>query len=213
MLTAKFESLKTAIGTFLEQRKLESGLPPSKIRVLVTLDDGGETSVFMPAIITADLLEDGKSIEFSTKDGRSIGKFNGLRMYWSWDTSDIEFDPESKSNSGTICKDKTRYTTYDRGERKSMDCADDVAIFMRQFSDVDSAVSVVVRLLDSSSVPVPKNSSASSWSDHVIEAWSKLNPGQRRMVAGQALRSAVKNYNVDTTALKSKSKSKSKSKK
>jgi len=124
-----------------------------------------------------------------------LGKHNGTRFYWKKDVLD-EFEievPDFDDDKVVICPDKERYTPYERGERISMDCADFVAIFLRGLGeDVFEVVKRVTVLLDKFDVPVPKKSNGTSWVDHAAYHWEKLNNGQQRMLAGQALRHACK---------------------
>lgn len=137
----------------------------------------------------------------TTEGEVALGKHNGTRFYWdkklnndTLEFSVVPIDEDGDENKVVICRDKSRYTPYVRGQRVSMDCADMVALALRGFVEVYEAVNWACNLMDAAEeCPVPKKSAATSWAQHADMYWGRLNNGQKRMLAGQALRYAAKN--------------------
>lgn len=135
----------------------------------------------------------------------TLGKHNGTRYYWKKDdTIEIELpsvyskdgsedEEDVKEEKYRICPDKERYTPYVRGERVSMDCADEVALSLRLIVNVSAVVNLIVTVLDEFKVVLPKKSPGKDWMEHADIKWGHLNPGQQRMLAGQVLRGAIRN--------------------
>lgn len=168
-----------------------------------------------------ELIENEVSV-FVIVDGKitKVGTNNGTRWYFSKMTTDangavscqiIESGDEDESEEETeddsdeddgrvvICKDKSRYQPFERLNRVSLDCADVIAEQLRFFvqgkeGEVWALVLWAAKILDMTECPLPRKASADSWVEHVAK-WQHVNNGQKRMLIGQALRTADKQTN------------------
>lgn len=141
-------------------------------------------------------------ISGTTKDVKisdKIGTFKNGRWYFKKVAEMYSFQ---KADMGGICSDKERYDTYRTPTgRISLDCADPVALWLRDAPSVDSAVKAIARYLDSQKYPLPKDAiekgwvnNGDGWLTYLNNRHSHLNNGQRRMLAGQILRGAINEH-------------------
>lgn len=128
-----------------------------------------------------------------------IGTFKNGRWYFKKVAEMYSFQ---KADMGGICSDKGRYDTYRTPTgRISLDCADPVALWLRDAPSVDSAVKAIAKYLDSQKYPLPKDAIEKEWVNdgdgwlaYLNNRYSHLNNGQRRMLAGQILRGAINEH-------------------
>lgn len=137
-----------------------------------------------------------------TKDGYVIiARWSSAanRMYPTSEVPELMRFPLAGAK-GPICSDKSRYNRYHKKDgRMSMDCADPVALYLREFITIDAVVKFSSSWLDSIKYPLPKSAFKDGWVDEESATWasylrnrySNLNNGQQRMLIGAILRKAV----------------------
>ena len=101
---------------------------------------------------------------------------------------------------GSICHDKSRYDKYvQKTGRTSMDCADPLALYLRESVTVEAIVKLAGSWLNSIKYPLPSTAFKQGWIDEDTANWptylrnrySSLNNGQQRMIIGAILRKAI----------------------
>lgn len=171
----------------------------AKAKKKVTVDVPGGVAL-LTDIVTVEKTD--KGLEFSLGE-TSLCKYSSKakRCYWAKKlaanievsddvtvTEAIEEEGEER-DTPVICKDRSRYEPYARGDRVSQDCADFVAKTLRSCEDVDDLMARGTDFLTEVEAALPKKSDAKNWIKHVAK-WDGLNPGHRRMLMGCAIRTA-----------------------
>jgi hypothetical protein len=192
-MKVKTSNIKDAIVEYTNTETAKA-----KKKVTVEVDEG---VVKLTDVVTIEKTDKGLAFSideillcnYSAKAGRCYWKKLPATIDVSNDVEVAEPSEEEDEERETpvICKDRSRYEPYARGDRVSQDCADFVAKTLRSCEDVDDLMARGTDFLTEIDAELPKKSDAKNWIEHVAK-WDKLNPGHRRMLMGQALRTAEK---------------------